>query len=384
MKFLFLIGIIHLYLFLTISGYIINTSNVKAGLYQDQKSRVNTSSKNRMYFFTSNKYKNEYNKLLNKNRKWNSEVGNSSGSAVGNIVGSGVSSYSENSSMGISNSWNNPVVNSKNRIRVHSENSMEYRKYPITRPVVTEKSLNKITLIGRVGCEPEIKILSGGDKVASFSLATNEYWKDKNTHELKYKTDWHRIVVYDQGLVELVHKYLKKGRRIYIQGSLQYRKWFSNDLNNAPKQITEIVLSYNKSDLIFLDERRNFNNQGETGTAVGNGSPFNYMGNNVYSNRRNGRTGTEGMNRNDMIMEESNEKRIMTMTQNENSINDIEEQDEEGRDNNTLHNTVDEPGNDFSSTFNGSEEEESSDLSNNDMESSEGIYDKMSQSDFEE
>ncbi|SBT70726.1 single-stranded DNA-binding protein, putative [Plasmodium malariae] len=126
------------------------------------------------------------------------------------------------------------------------------------RPVVGEKSLNKITLIGRVGCEPDIKILNGGDKVATFSLATNEFWRDRNTNELKSKTDWHRIVVYDQNIVDLVDKYLRKGRRIYVQGSLHTRRWFGNDLNNQPKQITEIVLSYNRGDLIFLDDRRNF------------------------------------------------------------------------------------------------------------------------------
>ncbi|CAA9988752.1 single-stranded DNA-binding protein, putative [Plasmodium knowlesi strain H] len=132
------------------------------------------------------------------------------------------------------------------------------KRYYNNRPMTGEKSLNKISLIGRVGCEPDIKILNGGDKVATFSLATNEFWRDRNTNELKSKTDWHRIVVYDQNIVDLVDKFLRKGRRVYIQGSLHTRRWFGNDLTNQPRQITEVVLSYNKGDLIFLDDKRNF------------------------------------------------------------------------------------------------------------------------------
>ncbi|KEG02793.1 single-stranded DNA-binding protein, putative [Plasmodium vinckei vinckei] len=149
-----------------------------------------------------------------------------------------------------------------NNLKINMQNDFNYehnnKRFYNNRPSMSEKSLNKITLIGRVGCEPDIKILNGGDKVATFSLATNEFWRDRNTNELKSKTDWHRIVVYDQNIVDLIDKYLRKGRRVYIQGSLHTRKWFGNELNNQPRQITEIVLSYNKGDLIFLDDRRNF------------------------------------------------------------------------------------------------------------------------------
>ncbi|CAD2094801.1 single-stranded DNA-binding protein, putative [Plasmodium vinckei brucechwatti] len=149
-----------------------------------------------------------------------------------------------------------------NNLKINMQNDFNYennnKRFYNNRPSMSEKSLNKITLIGRVGCEPDIKILNGGDKVATFSLATNEFWRDRNTNELKSKTDWHRVVVYDQNIVDLIDKYLRKGRRVYIQGSLHTRKWFGNELNNQPRQITEIVLSYNKGDLIFLDDRRNF------------------------------------------------------------------------------------------------------------------------------
>ncbi|KJP88855.1 hypothetical protein AK88_01545 [Plasmodium fragile] len=144
------------------------------------------------------------------------------------------------------------------KTKLQSDYNYEGKRYYNNRPMTGEKSLNKIMLIGRVGCEPDIKILNGGDKVATFSLATNEFWRDRNTNELKSKTDWHRVVVYDQNIVDLVDKFLRKGRRVYIQGSLHTRRWFGNDLNNQPRQITEVVLSYNKGDLIFLDDKRNF------------------------------------------------------------------------------------------------------------------------------
>ncbi|GAW81467.1 single-strand binding protein [Plasmodium gonderi] len=142
--------------------------------------------------------------------------------------------------------------------KLQNDYNYENKRFFNNRPMTGEKSLNKISLIGRVGCEPDIKILNGGDKVATFSLATNEFWRDRNTNELKSKTDWHRIVVYDQNIVDLIDKFLRKGRRIYIQGSLHTRRWFGNDLNSQPRQITEVVLSYNKGDLIFLDDKRNF------------------------------------------------------------------------------------------------------------------------------
>lgn len=86
------------------------------------------------------------------------------------------------------------------KINLQNDFNYENKRFynNMNRNVMNEKSLNKIMLIGRVGCEPDIKILNGGDKVATFSLATNEFWRDRNTNELKSKTDWHRIVVYDR------------------------------------------------------------------------------------------------------------------------------------------------------------------------------------------
>jgi single-strand DNA-binding protein len=86
-------------------------------------------------------------------------------------------------------------------------------------------SLNKVLLIGRLGADPEIKQMVNGKSVARLSLATSQSWKDKNTGEKKEKTEWHRIVVFNEGLVNVIQQYLKKGAQIYVEGQLTTRKW---------------------------------------------------------------------------------------------------------------------------------------------------------------
>ena len=86
-------------------------------------------------------------------------------------------------------------------------------------------SLNKVLLIGRLGADPEVKQMVNGKSVARLSLATSQTWKDKNTGEKKEKTEWHRIVVFNEGLVNVVQQYLKKGAQIYVEGQLTTRKW---------------------------------------------------------------------------------------------------------------------------------------------------------------
>ncbi|SBT36518.1 single-stranded DNA-binding protein, putative (SSB) [Plasmodium ovale wallikeri] len=229
-------------------------------------------------------------------------------------------------------------------IKNFSQNDYNYenKRFYNARAGASEKSLNRITLIGRVGCEPDIKILNGGDKVATFSLATNEFWRDRNTNELKSKTDWHRIVVYDQNIVDLIDKYLRKGRRVYIQGSLHTRRWFGNDLNNQPKQITEIVLSYNKGDLIFLDDKRNF------------------------------------ISRNSSILQH-NESQNMSTSVNQNAYinNDVtptspDSQDDRSDDSNNFSNNMEDTAENFEGVDTGLDKDE------------EGIYDKMNTQEFDE
>lgn len=101
-------------------------------------------------------------------------------------------------------------------------------------------SLNKVMLIGNLGKDPEIRTLTSGDRVCNLTLATSESWRDKNSGERKEKTEWHRIVIFNENLVKLAESYLKKGGTIYVEGSLQTRKWSDN--SGVEKYSTEIVL----------------------------------------------------------------------------------------------------------------------------------------------
>ena len=112
-------------------------------------------------------------------------------------------------------------------------------------------SLNKVLLIGRLGADPEIKQMVNGKNVARLSLATSQSWKDKNSGEKKEKTEWHRIVVFNEGLVNVVQQYLKKGAQIYIEGQLTTRKW-KDEQTGQDKYSTEIVLQGYNSTLTML------------------------------------------------------------------------------------------------------------------------------------
>ena len=112
-------------------------------------------------------------------------------------------------------------------------------------------SLNKVLLIGRLGADPEIKQMVNGKNVARFSLATSNTWKDKNTGEKKEKTEWHRIVIFNEGLANVVKQYLKKGSQVYIEGQLSTRKW-RDEKSGQDKYSTEIVLQGFNSSLTML------------------------------------------------------------------------------------------------------------------------------------
>ena len=112
-------------------------------------------------------------------------------------------------------------------------------------------SLNKVLLIGRLGADPEIKQMVNGKSVARLSLATSQSWKDKNTGEKKEKTEWHRIVVFNEGLVNVVQQYLKKGAQVYIEGQLSTRKW-KDEQSGQDKYSTEILIQRFNSSLTML------------------------------------------------------------------------------------------------------------------------------------
>jgi single-strand DNA-binding protein len=118
-------------------------------------------------------------------------------------------------------------------------------------------SLNKVCLIGNVGKDPEIRSMGNGLEVATFSLATSDVWKDKNSGERKEKTEWHRIVVFSSGLVNVIKQYVKKGTKLYIEGSLQTRKWADKD--GKDNYTTEIVLQNFNSVLKMLTSNNNSN-----------------------------------------------------------------------------------------------------------------------------
>jgi single-strand DNA-binding protein len=120
-------------------------------------------------------------------------------------------------------------------------------------------SLNKVLLIGRLGADPEIKQMVNGKSVARLSLATSQSWKDKNTGEKKEKTEWHRVVVFNEGLVNVVQQYLKKGAQIYVEGQLTTRKW-KDEQSGQDKYSTEIVIQGYNSSLTMLGGNNQANN----------------------------------------------------------------------------------------------------------------------------
>ena len=101
-------------------------------------------------------------------------------------------------------------------------------------------SVNKVILLGNLGQDPDVRTMQNGKKVATMSIATSDSWKDKDTGEKKEKTEWHRIVVFNEGLVGVVENYIKKGTKLYIEGALQTRKW--TDDSGAEKYTTEVVI----------------------------------------------------------------------------------------------------------------------------------------------
>ena len=117
-------------------------------------------------------------------------------------------------------------------------------------------SLNKVLLIGRLGADPEIKEMVNGKSVARLSLATSQSWKDKNTGEKKEKTEWHRIVVFNEGLVNVVKQYLKKGAQIYVEGQISTRKW-KDEKSGQDKYSTEVVIQGYNSSLTMLGSGNN-------------------------------------------------------------------------------------------------------------------------------
>ena len=120
-------------------------------------------------------------------------------------------------------------------------------------------SLNKVQLIGRLGADPEIKQMVNGKSVARLSIATSQTWKDKSSGERKEKTEWHRVVIFNEGLVNVVQQYVKKGANVYLEGQLSTRKW-RDEKSGQDKYSTEIVLQGYNSSLTMLGGKNSSNN----------------------------------------------------------------------------------------------------------------------------
>ncbi len=149
-------------------------------------------------------------------------------------------------------------------------------------------SVNKVILIGNLGKDPEIRTTQDGKEIGNLTIATSETWKDKNSGERKEKTEWHRVVIFNPGLMNVVKQYLKKGSKVYIEGALQTRKW--QDQNGQEKFTTEIVLQPFNSTLTMLDSKggnssgSSYGDNNSGGNYNSSPSPSSNNSNNDFSN----------------------------------------------------------------------------------------------------
>jgi single-strand DNA-binding protein len=137
-------------------------------------------------------------------------------------------------------------------------------------------SVNKVILVGNLGADPEIRSLNSGDRVANLRIATSETWRDRTSGERKEKTEWHRVVIFNDNLVKVAESYLKKGSKVYIEGSLQTRKWA--DQSGQEKFSTEVVLQKFRGELTMLDGKGDGDaggrDSGDYGGSSGGGGGF--------------------------------------------------------------------------------------------------------------
>ncbi len=131
-------------------------------------------------------------------------------------------------------------------------------------------SINKVILIGNLGADPEVRHTQDGRPIVNLRVATSDSWRDKNTGERREKTEWHRVVIFSEGLAKIAEQYLKKGSKVYLEGALQTRKW--EDQSGQERYTTEVVLQGFNSTLTMLDGRRDGGGMGES--AGGGGGDF--------------------------------------------------------------------------------------------------------------
>ena len=141
-------------------------------------------------------------------------------------------------------------------------------------------SVNKVILVGNLGRDPEVRSMQNGGKVCNLSVATSERWKDRNSGEQQERTEWHRVVIFDDRLVDVAERFLQKGRKVYLEGELQTRKW--QDQSGQDRYTTEVVLRRFRGQLVLLDSRSEggggYDSSGDygapAGAAMGCGMPM--------------------------------------------------------------------------------------------------------------
>jgi single-strand DNA-binding protein len=133
-------------------------------------------------------------------------------------------------------------------------------------------SVNKVILVGNLGADPEVRRMPSGDPIVNLNVATSETWRDKNSGERKEKTEWHRVVIFNDQLAKVAEQYLKKGMKVYIEGQLQTRKW---EKDGVERYSTEVVLQKFRGELQMLDSRGQGGEGGQVGySGGGRGSDF--------------------------------------------------------------------------------------------------------------
>jgi single-strand DNA-binding protein len=128
-------------------------------------------------------------------------------------------------------------------------------------------SVNKVILVGNLGADPEIRTLNSGDRVANLRLATSESWRDRGSGERREKTEWHRVVIFNDNLVKVAEQYLRKGSKVYVEGAIQTRKW--TDQSGQEKFSTEVVLQKFRGELTMLDGRAGEGERDDSGYGGG-------------------------------------------------------------------------------------------------------------------
>jgi single-strand DNA-binding protein len=128
-------------------------------------------------------------------------------------------------------------------------------------------SVNKVILVGNLGKDPEVRSMQNGGKVCNLSVATSESWKDKMSGERKERTEWHRVVIFNEALIGIAERYLKKGSKVYLEGQIETRKW--SDQSGQEKYSTEVVLRQYRGELTLLDSREGGGNYAPSGGGYG-------------------------------------------------------------------------------------------------------------------